>query len=245
MGAAGSSSGSTNGGAGSSGASGGVTATSGGTGAVSGGGGADAGMGGAGAPAEECGEYVACGCGCCGGTEPSGASCYYPERGESLDDIVSADRAAASDPGCANAGCSLGTRRVCCQSSSADDGAGTYTGSGLIGGLDHLAVHRASPAGRCTTLGIATAASSERPFAVELPAGWRLETATDGACDVDGMVSEPIRFAFGGVGTLSFVDASCTLAVDATLFFLTDSGEVEAVRLVQEAVAVTGGVTCR
>src|SRR3989344_6520753 len=49
-------------------------------------------------------EYVACGCGCCGGVEPAeNNSCV-----SNLQEIVEEDRKFAGSPDCVNAGCSLG-----------------------------------------------------------------------------------------------------------------------------------------
>jgi hypothetical protein len=134
---------------------------------------------------------------------------------------------------------------VCCQTPHADDGAGTYTGSGYSGGLDHLSVNRATAAGRCTILELARPLTGERPVALDLPGDWAVQGAADGSCNAEGSLTEPSRFAIGGIGTLSFVDENCTLAVDATLFFLTESGEVEAVRLLAPNVTVAGAVVCR
>jgi len=57
--------------------------------------------------------YIACGCGCCGGTAPVGAdSCVTPEE---LLRIKEADAEAAKSPSCAMAGCSMGKRYQTCE----------------------------------------------------------------------------------------------------------------------------------
>ena len=59
-------------------------------------------------------EYIACGCGCCGGLEPRETRCLYRARGESLDAIIAQDRRARSSPHCAVAGCAMGVRYRYC-----------------------------------------------------------------------------------------------------------------------------------
>ncbi|MEM9195399.1 MAG: alpha/beta fold hydrolase [Myxococcota bacterium] len=56
--------------------------------------------------------YDACGCGCCGGTDPVEVSpCVNAAE---LERIAAADRQASQDPQCAAAGCSIGHRYVAC-----------------------------------------------------------------------------------------------------------------------------------
>lgn len=55
--------------------------------------------------------YVACGCGCCSGVEPT-PQCLA--AGESVCDVIERDRAQAAAPECATAGCVAGIEyRVC------------------------------------------------------------------------------------------------------------------------------------
>ncbi|NBD12425.1 hypothetical protein [Corallococcus silvisoli] len=62
----------------------------------------------------DCGAtYVACGCGCCGGTEPK-VTCLSCANGDDLQALIEADQKAAKDPQCATAGCSPGTKYVYC-----------------------------------------------------------------------------------------------------------------------------------
>ena len=62
------------------------------------------------------GNYVACGCGCCGPSPGSGAEsrCYYPTEGDRLSSIMSDDLATRGGPACANVGCTLGILYQCC-----------------------------------------------------------------------------------------------------------------------------------
>lgn len=73
---------------------------------------------GCGAPKHSCPEteYVACGCGCCGGIDPGPAQCLDPAK-DDLCELIRQDRAAASNPGCAEAGCSFPVRYAYCAGS--------------------------------------------------------------------------------------------------------------------------------
>ena len=68
-----------------------------------------------------------------------------------------------------------------------------------------------------------------------------MTTMAVGDCNENGVPTSTGRVAIGAVGSVTFVDEACTLAIDATLFFLTDSGEVDAVRLLAPNVPATGG----
>ena len=52
-------------------------------------------------------EYVACGCGCCGGTEPKG-ECLYHAKGDDMGKIIADDGLLGKSPDCAYMGCSIG-----------------------------------------------------------------------------------------------------------------------------------------
>lgn len=60
-------------------------------------------------------EYVACGCGCCGGEPPVEYTCVTGQR---LERIRRDDAQARKAPHCARAGCSLGTRYRVCEAGS-------------------------------------------------------------------------------------------------------------------------------
>lgn len=66
-----------------------------------------------GAQACEPAEYTACGCGCCGGTAPV-EQCVDVAGGQTMQQIIDADRQAAQSAGCASAGCSLPLHYTCC-----------------------------------------------------------------------------------------------------------------------------------
>jgi hypothetical protein len=212
---------------------GGATAGHSGTAGADGG---DAGEGGA--PNASCGAYVACGCGCCANTLP-GTSCFYPALGDDLDAIIAADEAAASDPGCASAGCSLGVRRVCCETPD-EPGEATYGARGYIGGVNRLTIKRTGADGRCTALALVQPMADNDGLEVTLPDGWAVESATDYACvDENSAASDSRRRAIGGLGTLEFAGPSdCAVDLDLTLFFATQDGEVDAVRFFGNDVVV-------
>ena len=58
-------------------------------------------------------EYVACGCGCCGGIEPK-ESCLYHSNGDNMRIIIFNDKLQANNPSCPNMGCSFPTKYVYC-----------------------------------------------------------------------------------------------------------------------------------
>jgi hypothetical protein len=57
--------------------------------------------------------YLACGCGCCVGTEPL-VMCLYHSKGDDIQKIIDENQELAQSPGCAMAGCSLGTKYIYC-----------------------------------------------------------------------------------------------------------------------------------
>jgi hypothetical protein len=64
-------------------------------------------------PQTEVQEYLACGCGCCGGAEPM-VMCIE-DTGRCLSEIIAEDQAMPGQLRCATAGCALGVRYVRCQ----------------------------------------------------------------------------------------------------------------------------------
>lgn len=59
------------------------------------------------------GKYLACGCGCCGGTTPK-EQCLYKSKGESLEKIQQEDEKLRSSSSCGLMGCSLGVSYKYC-----------------------------------------------------------------------------------------------------------------------------------
>lgn len=58
--------------------------------------------------------YLACGCGCCTGAATQ-ERCVDTDGGQTLQQIIDADTAAAAGPSCAMAGCSTPTLYRCCK----------------------------------------------------------------------------------------------------------------------------------
>ncbi|HEY3494492.1 MAG TPA: hypothetical protein VGK73_07395 [Polyangiaceae bacterium] len=234
----------TNGGAGTSGTDGGAGVAGsgqGGTGGsdVSGGNGGSSAAndggeaGNAGAAGElECpGTYTACGCGCCGGTTPN-AACIYPERGDSLTSIRDQDRIDAADPACANAGCGIGNRYVCCV--SAPEEQATYSTTGYSSDAQYLRIRRES-GDRCTSLWIRTG-GVETPFPLDLPNNFRFYQTYDGPCAQENSAASE-RPAIGALGSvLDTAPLGCTLDLDFTLFFTAIDGAVDSVRFAARGV---------
>ena len=57
--------------------------------------------------------YTACGCGCCGGTQPK-RQCIYRSRGDDLKQMMLRDRESAKNTQCDRVGCSTGIKYVYC-----------------------------------------------------------------------------------------------------------------------------------
>lgn len=204
-------------------------------------GGGEAGTAGAGgsSPLECAGEYLACGCGCCGGTTPR-TVCYYPDHGDSLASIKSEDQSIAMNSTCANAGCSLGTRYVCCVAPSEAPEATYETSGGMISAdVYRISLRRKGGDERCQFVHIARGdGPGGKDFPIALPEGWILEVLEDYACvDENSADASKRRQAIGGHGSLGFVSESgeCTLNYDFTLFFASDGAAVDAVRFSSEA----------
>ena len=58
--------------------------------------------------------YTACGCGCCGGATPV-ERCVDTAAGETMQQIIDADRQVAQSSNCSLAGCSLPVHYTCCR----------------------------------------------------------------------------------------------------------------------------------
>jgi hypothetical protein len=195
----------------------------------------DAGAGGTGP--DECGQYDACGCGCCSET-PMTTSCYYPEIGERLSTIRNEDQAAGASPDCEFAGCSLGTRHVCCTTPPLDDAA-TYGVTGYTNDASHHWIQRENSEGRCTELHLVVPDPGPTPFPLELPENFAFEAAYDYACDsAGGADAAQVKDPIGILGWLRH-EMGC-MDFDFTVFFMTESGVVDPVRFQAQRVATSG-----
>lgn len=57
--------------------------------------------------------YTACGCGCCGGVEPT-VKCLYHSKGDDIQKIIENDKQAAQNPACPQMGCSHPIKYIYC-----------------------------------------------------------------------------------------------------------------------------------
>ena len=64
-------------------------------------------------PATDVTEYVACGCGCCGGAEEV-VKCLYRSKGDDIQKIIDDDQKAAKSSDCPLAGCSQPIKYIYC-----------------------------------------------------------------------------------------------------------------------------------
>jgi hypothetical protein len=173
------------------------------------------------------GEYDACGCGCCDGT-PMSMACYYPTAGDTLEAIKAADDEVRATTNCQTAGCSSGTRYVCCLPADPDPpGSATYEISAWSGGLDHLDISKTGA--DCAHLGFASGRDPSPEFRIETPEGWIVMSAVIDNCG-DGGTGQ---WADGALGTMAFRKNAdlCLADVHVTLFAFTTAGEVRTIRV--------------
>jgi hypothetical protein len=189
--------------------------------------------------------YVACGCGCCGGTTPSPV-CYYPSAGDSLSAIKAADETTKSSPTCATAGCSLGQRYLCCAEVAAEPaGSAQYSATLNVGALDRVSLKKTGSDGICVSLGLANPSSlGLKPVRVDLPTEWSIESLSAGACN-----SSSREQAIGAQGTVTFSPSGTSCAINAhlTVFFYVESGNPEPVvlstrRIDADDIPISGGL---
>lgn len=57
--------------------------------------------------------YIACGCGCCGGVEPT-TTCLYHLKGEDMQKLIAADKTQKESPTCPTVGCSQPIKYIYC-----------------------------------------------------------------------------------------------------------------------------------
>jgi len=175
------------------------------------------------------GNFVACGCGCCGPSPGSGAEirCYYPSEGDRLSSIMADDLAARGAPSCSYVGCSLGILYQCCAPTGPATPA-TYSVETLVGGADRLILRRVGTDGVCASLVLVTPASAPNPaFRVTAPTGFQVEDGEYGDCG-----SADRTLVVGGVGavTLRKIGATCTLDAQLSLFLPTPAGTAASIR---------------
>lgn len=189
-------------------------------------------------PAAACtGEYTACGCGCCGGVQPT-LQCYYPSLGETIAAITAQDQATKNATNCESAGCGMGIRHLCCAEPAPDSPAGvTYAASGYSGGLEHVTISKAGS--DCATLSFAKPmTSTSSPLKISMPSSWGVAGSAVGICGGASATDQ----AKGGVGTfvLRASGGDCVADLHVTLFAFTTDGTVKASRMDVDGIVVTG-----
>jgi hypothetical protein len=183
------------------------------------------------------GEYNACGCGCCGGVQPT-VQCYYPSLGETIAAITVQDQATKNATNCELVGCSMGIRHVCCAEPALESPAGVnYAASGYSGGLEHVTISKSGS--ECATLHFAkpiTASSSA--LKITMPSSWGVAGSAAGTCGGASATDQ----AKGGVGTfvLRASGGDCVADLHVTLFAFTTDGTVKASRMDVDGLVVTG-----
>jgi hypothetical protein len=186
--------------------------------------------------------FDACGCGCCG-TGPRYAACYYPTAGETLQSIKDKDVFDRTTTNCAAAGCSAGTRYVCCTPTTPETtSAATYSADGWMGDLDHLTIDKVGT--QCARLQLSSPANTRAGFHIDSTTGWGLMAATFGAC-TDAAISTSVT---GGLGTVDIrrEGSGCVVDVHVTLFDVSTAGELQkTTRMDVDGLAIVGMGVCR
>jgi hypothetical protein len=183
--------------------------------------------------------FVACGCGCCGAQpQPTlEAGCYYPALGESP---------ATIDPprtpeSCANAGCSIGQRYLCCASPAAPIAeTPSYCAYDLATDIERYEILKTDGT-ICTRIRLEGLPSGHK-FPVSTPAGFEVS----GGHRVPCLSSAAGVQAIGAIGSVGFRPAAQrpTLDVHVTLFFADGpGGTVDAERFDVDGVALDAS-TC-
>jgi hypothetical protein len=179
------------------------------------------------------GDYNACSCGCCGGV-PMTTRCYYPSLGETAATMAADDLAVKSTTDCNLAGCSSGTRYVCCEPAAPESPSqAKYVAThSVVGTSPHL--HITKTGADCASLDFdwptGSPNSAWRISATGVP--WAMVGGSFGACGEAGASDA----AVGAVGTLSYGEGgticmSGFLSLHVTLFAFTAAGEIKTARL--------------
>jgi len=183
------------------------------------------------------GSYRACGCGCCVG-QPASLGCVYPELGQDLASIITADTARRQDTAtCASAGCSAPLDYVCCESPPPAVEQATYTASLLIAAIDRIRIDKTAT--DCTSLTLrerSPGAPAPSGFPLETPTRWEVQQATRLACTSSS--TKPLAIGALGKLVLRVVDDACVADVHLTLFFGDSTQNVDAERLDADALPI-------
>jgi len=181
--------------------------------------------GAAGEPACE-GNYIACGCGCCGGGPTEATACYYPEYGIRLSDAIQQDALARSQPGCANAGCSLGANYACCMSAPQEPSTMSLYAYDFLPDEPRLTLIKTEGSGMCATLVLSGLGAALPTLSADVLRWTGVGSYTP--CMPGARRSNAIGIS-GSVYERNDVDG-CLLNVHVTLFIAAENGEVTPVR---------------
>jgi hypothetical protein len=184
------------------------------------------------------GDFLACGCGCCGGTTPNNA-CYYPALGESTALFQAQDEAVRQSTNCNLAGCSMGRRYVCCVAGAPEPvGSATYTASAYSGDLDHLTIVKVGT--DCATLGLSgpgTNIDDRKPL--QTNGNWSQINGRFGGC-ADGAAVDTANGVLGTLVVRKDGSGGCVADVHVSLFALATTGEAKTTRLDADGLAIGG-----
>ena len=191
------------------------------------------------------GSYMACGCGCCGGTAAV-PTCYYPGAGDSLSTIMANDQTASHSSSCATVGCSQGQQYLCCTAAAQESSiAAQYSATYMVSDLqDRITLTKTGTNGTCATFSIGTPvpAGSTTKFPVTTPSQWNVSGYPAGGTCSDGGTGNR---AIGALGSVTLVPSgsTCTLTAHMTLFFAVDaSSPVTTIRIDTDALPIAGGL---
>jgi hypothetical protein len=188
------------------------------------------------------GSYLACGCGCCGGTSPA-LACYYPSAGDTLDAIIATDRAAASSSNCAFVGCTQGQSYLCCAEVPPETAStATYSAVYVTGTSDHIGLSKVGTDDVCVYLALYAGSGSLSRFRVSTPANWGLGTDTIAGSCRSAVPGAPV---IGAQGTISFSPSGttgCAVSAHVTVFLAESAdGPVTAMRFDTDALPISNG----
>ncbi len=178
------------------------------------------------------GAYDSCQCSCCG---PIGSAmaCYYPTLGESVATLAAADQERWASTICGAGACTSGVRYLCCTPAAPEpSSAATYTATGNIGAYDRLGITKTGA--DCAALSFSAPATGSKGFHVDAGDFWTAERASFGPCGDAGVRT----LAKGALGTLTFRMSgdACVLDLHATLFAISDAGELSTARMDGEGI---------
>ncbi len=158
-------------------------------------------------------------------------ACYYPELGDDLAVIACEDQREAMDPRCADKPCVDGLVQACCATPAPQPA--MYIATGYS---DSVLIWRQSPTIGVTSFYFSLLDSGTNGWPLEVPNGWGENFASQ-----EGENWQ----AIGALGRAALGEGpDCTLDLDFTLFFVTESGPVEPVRFKASGLVIENISPC-